>query len=103
MKKLAALIAFSVFTVLCGGELIFVPGWLSKNTPPEEYTKQLTLIYPDQQSKVWYWESNTTFGEAILRTRDAAVDVAGYIAGKDEKDRKKHYSCRTLAGGKSRS
>ena len=88
MKKLAALIAFSVFTVLCGGELIFVPGWLSKNRPESDYTDMLTQIYPDREIKIWYWESNTTFGEAILRTRDAAVDVAGYIAGKDEKDRK---------------
>jgi len=89
MKKL--LLLFCCFTIALGGvagEVIFVPGWLSKNRPESDYTDKLTQIYPDREIKVWYWESNTTFGAAVARTREAAVSVAEYIAGKDEKDRK---------------
>jgi len=88
MKKL---IIFCCLLTACltHAEVIFVPGWFTEKSSPENYAFSLRQIYPGESVTVMQWDSNNTWDSAVASADAFSSKLAQHIINKVPAEREK--------------
>lgn len=87
MFRKSNIIFLFLLCICVAAEVIFIPGWQSKEENIPEYQEWLTKIFPNDQTAVITWDAAHRWSQAKLNAEANVLELAAAIKAKSVKER----------------